>query len=73
MRGMALCLSLLIGSPAGMGDTIAVTDSSEVVYIAGTVGIHPETSELPAGIEAQTRQAMENARAVLQKQGTSRT
>ena len=68
MRGIALCLSLLVGSPTDIGGATAVTDSAEVVYIVGTIGTHPETSELPAGIEAQTRQAMENVRVVLQEQ-----
>ena len=42
MRGTALCLSLLIGSPSDIGGATAVADSAEVVYIAGTVGTHVE-------------------------------
>ena len=41
------------------------------VFTSGHVGWVPETHEAPAGIEAQTAQALENLKSVLQAAGTS--
>lgn len=47
------------------------SDAVEVgntLYLAGQVGINPNTSKLPeGGIKAETRQALENIKAVLQE------
>ena len=40
-------------------------------YLAGQIGINPETGELVKGTEAQTRQVMENIKAVLEEAGAS--
>lgn len=41
-----------------------------VIYLSGQVGIKPGTLQLvPGGLKAQTRQAMENIRTVLEAQG----
>jgi reactive intermediate/imine deaminase len=42
-----------------------------LVFTAGQGGHHPETGELPEGIEAQTRQALENVEAILAAAGSS--
>ncbi len=42
-----------------------------MIYLSGQVGNLPGTLELPDGIEAQTRQTMENIRAVLEAAGAS--
>lgn len=39
------------------------------VFTAGQLGGDPETGDLPEGIEAQTRQALENVRAILRGAG----
>jgi enamine deaminase RidA (YjgF/YER057c/UK114 family) len=39
--------------------------SGDFLYLAGSIGNKPGTLELPAGIEAQTRQTMANPRSVL--------
>lgn len=39
------------------------------VFTAGQLGGDPETGDLPEGIEAQTRQALENVRAILREAG----
>ena len=73
---------LLIGlsaSDARPGRAIAVSEgailasapqvSGDLIYVPGTIGIRPGTAELPDGIEAQVRQAMENIRVVLAATG----
>jgi 2-iminobutanoate/2-iminopropanoate deaminase len=42
-----------------------------LVFTAGQGGHHPETGELPDGIEAQTRQALENVEAILRAGSSS--
>ena len=39
------------------------------VYVAGQRPAHPETGVIPEGIEAQTRQCLENVRAILAEGG----
>jgi len=41
------------------------------VFTAGQVGLVPGSSSLPEGIEAQTRQALENVRAIVEAAGSS--
>src|SRR5262245_61193988 len=44
----------------------------ELVYVSGQMGIKPGTVELvPGGIRNETRQALDNMRAVLQRNGSS--
>ena len=42
-----------------------------MIYLSGQIGNVPGTSELPQGVAAQTRQAMENIQAVLKAAGAS--
>ena len=43
--------------------------AGDFLYLAGAIGNVPGTRELPAGIEAQVRQTMENLGAVLKAEG----
>jgi 2-iminobutanoate/2-iminopropanoate deaminase len=45
--------------------------AGNLVFTAGNVGWVPETREIPAGIEAQTAQTLENLKSVLEAAGTS--
>ena len=49
----------------------AIIASGTFVFVSGHVGYNPETNEVPDGIEAQTRQSLENIKAVLEKAGTT--
>jgi 2-iminobutanoate/2-iminopropanoate deaminase len=49
----------------------AVVASGDFVFTSGYVGFDPETGRPPAGIEAQTEQALENLKAVLGAAGTA--
>lgn len=44
-----------------------------LVFTSGQVGTDPKTGQVVEGIEAQTRQALENVEAVLEAAGCSRT
>ena len=39
------------------------------MYTSGQLGLIPETGELPEGVEAQAKQALENLKAVLEAAG----
>jgi 2-iminobutanoate/2-iminopropanoate deaminase len=43
--------------------------SGDFFYTGGVIGLRPGTNDLPDGVEAQTRQALENVRAILSAEG----
>lgn len=45
--------------------------SDDLVFTAGLIGINPQTGQFAQGIEAQTRQTLENLDAVLTAAGSS--
>lgn len=48
------------------------TKFGNLVFVSGSAGRHPETGEYPeGGIKEQTRQTLENMKAVLEEAGTS--
>ncbi|WP_430504517.1 RidA family protein [Haloparvum sp. PAK95] len=48
------------------------TVHDDTVYVSGQVGIDPETGEMvDGGVEAEARQALENAEAILDAAGSS--
>jgi len=53
----------LNGQPLPFSDAVRVGD---IVYLSGQIGIGPD-GKLPDGIEAQTKQAMDNIGAVLKR------
>lgn len=55
----------LNGQPLPFSDAVRVGD---ILYLSGQIGIGPD-GKLPDGIEAQTKQAMENVGAVLKRAG----
>ncbi len=58
-----------IPTPAGpYSPGVAVGD---LVFVAGQVPRHPQTGEVAEGIEAQTRQVLENIKAILTAAGSS--
>jgi reactive intermediate/imine deaminase len=56
---------LLNGQPLPFSDAVRVGD---VLYLSGQLGIGAD-GKLPAGIEAQTKQALENVGAILKRAG----
>ena len=59
------------GAPPGLPFSSAVRVGN-LLFLSGQIGRKPGTTELvPGGIEAETRQAMENIKAVLEYAGSS--
>jgi reactive intermediate/imine deaminase len=59
------------GAPPGLPFSSAVRVGN-LLFLSGQIGVRPGTRELvPGGIEAETRQAMENIRTVLEYAGSS--
>ncbi len=57
-------------APAAIGPYSQAIDDGEAVYCAGQIGLDPATGRLvEGGIEAETRRALENLRAVLDAAG----
>ena len=58
-------------APPALGPYSQAIVANGLVFCSGTAGIDPETGEAPAGIEAQTEQALRNLAAVLAEAGAS--
>ena len=59
------------GRPALNGQALPFSDSvrvGDILYLSGQIGIGPD-GKLPDGIEAQTKQAMDNVGGVLKRAG----
>ncbi|MBB5335241.1 RidA family protein [Pectinatus brassicae] len=59
-------------APAALGPySQAISILGQLVFTSGQLGLDPQTGELPAGIEAQTKQSIANVAAVLTAAGSS--
>ena len=56
-------------APAAVGPYCHAKLCSNTLYTSGQLGLVPATGELPDGVEAQARQALENLKAVLEAGG----
>lgn len=56
-------------SPAAVGPYSQAVRVGDFVFTAGQIGIDPKTGTLQPGLEAQTRQVLENLKAVLEAAG----
>lgn len=60
------------GAPRAIGPYSQAFRAGDTLYLAGQLGLDPETRELvPGGIEAETRRTLENLKAVLAAAGFS--
>jgi len=58
-------------APAAIGPYSVAVKAGHYIYTAGQLGLDPATGEfVDGGIEAQTRQALENLKAVLEAAGS---
>jgi 2-iminobutanoate/2-iminopropanoate deaminase len=57
-------------APAAVGPYSQGMDAGSLVFTAGQLPIHPETGEISSDIAEQTRQCMENVKAILEAAGT---
>ncbi len=59
-------------APAALGPySQAISIFDKLIFTSGQIAIIPETGETAQGIEAQTKQVLENLKAVLKKGGSS--
>jgi 2-iminobutanoate/2-iminopropanoate deaminase len=58
-------------APAALGPYSQAIVAGGLIFCSGTAGIDPATGAIPAGIEAQTEQALVNLAAVLAGAGAS--
>ena len=56
-------------APAAVGPYVHAVQAGTLLYASGQLGLVPETGELPEGIEAQTKQSLDNVGAVLRAAG----
>ncbi len=56
-------------APAAVGPYVHAVKAGEMLYTSGQLGLIPESGVLPKGIEAQTKQALENLKAVVEAAG----
>lgn len=52
--------------PAAIGPYSQAVMTEEMLFTSGQLGIDPVTNALPEGVEAQTRQSLQNIRAILE-------
>ncbi|MDL2314279.1 RidA family protein [Desulfovibrio sp. OttesenSCG-928-C14] len=57
-------------APAAIGPYSQGIAAGELVFTSGQIPVNPQTKEVPEGIQAQTKQALENLKAVLEGAGS---
>ena len=58
-------------APAAIGPYSQAIEVNGMVYTSGVIPVDPATGEIPAGVEAQARQAFSNLANLLEAAGTS--
>ena len=58
-------------APAAIGPYSQAIEANGFVFASGQIPVNPATGEIPEGIEAQARQAMENVVNLLAAAGTT--
>ena len=56
-------------APRAIGPYSQGIDIGNLIFFSGQIPLNPETGEMPEGIEAQTKQALENVKGLLESQG----
>jgi 2-iminobutanoate/2-iminopropanoate deaminase len=56
-------------APEPIGPYSQGVQSGDFVFVSGQIGLDPATGTIPADVEEQTMQVMENLRAILQEAG----
>ncbi len=58
-------------APGAIGPYSQAIKIGEFVFTSGQIPLNPETGDMPDTIEEQTKQALENVKAILEAAGTS--
>lgn len=53
------------GAPAAVGPYSHAVKVNGMIFVSGQLGLDPATGTLPEGIEAQTRQSLENLKTIV--------
>lgn len=59
------------GAPGAIGPYSQAIVSGNLLFCSGQLPINAATGEMPGDIKAQTRQSLENVKAILEEAGTS--
>ena len=59
-------------APGAIGPYSQAIIAGDNMYISGQLPINPATGEMPADIKAQTKQSLENIKAILEVRGPFR-
>ena len=59
------------GAPAAIGPYSHAVVAGNMMFLSGQIAINPATGEMPAGIQAQTKQAIDNIKAILATKGAT--
>lgn len=58
-------------APAAIGPYSHSVVAGNLMFLSGQIAINPETGEMPAGVQAQTAQAIANIKAILAEKGAT--
>ena len=58
-------------APAAIGPYSHAVVAGNLMFLSGQIAINPETGEMPAGVQAQTAQAIANIKAILSEKGAT--
>jgi 2-iminobutanoate/2-iminopropanoate deaminase len=58
------------GAPAAVGPYVHAVKTGNMIFISGQLGLNPADGTLPEGIEAQTKQSLENLKTILEGCGS---
>ncbi|HBO37318.1 MAG TPA: reactive intermediate/imine deaminase, partial [Pasteurellaceae bacterium] len=58
-------------APAAIGPYVQAVDLGNLVFTSGQIPVNPTTGEISANITTQTRQSLENVKAIVEQAGLS--
>lgn len=57
-------------APAAIGPYSQAIQAGDFIYVSGQIGMDPQSGEVVEGLENQTKQVLENLKAILTEAGT---
>lgn len=60
-------------APAAIGPYSQAIQAGDFIFVSGQLGVDPKTGEVVSGIEAQTKQVLENLKSILKEANTDFT
>lgn len=58
-------------APAAIGPYSQAVRAGDMLFVSGQLPIDPSTGSMPEGIEAQTKQSLENVKAIVESEGAT--